>query len=351
MASRITIQDIADSLGLSRNTVSKAINNTGSLAPATRDAILKKAREMGYKLFSYADSANLGQGGNTQGGEFVLFTAGILDSLHFSAKMLDVMQEEAAKMGYGFTIFRVTQRELAEKKLPANFDSARTRGIFCVEMFDVDYCRLLCETGLPLLFIDTPVTLAHDSLKADILLMDNRNGIYEFVKKTAQRGKKTFGFVGESMHCRSFFERYDAFRGALTLFDLEYRKEWALTGNKIIDENEGRSDYHAYLTECVKAWENAPEVLICANDFIATDLLMVLREQGIKVPEDVLLCGFDDSPQALILSPALTSIHINAHDMGLFAMTMMTSRIENPTLAYRTAYVESTLVCRASTGE
>ena len=50
---RVTIQDIADALGISRNTVSKAINNSGGLADATRDKILKKAVEMGYKQFSY----------------------------------------------------------------------------------------------------------------------------------------------------------------------------------------------------------------------------------------------------------------------------------------------------------
>ena len=53
MAARVTIQDIADALGISRNTVSKAINNTGVLADATREKVLKKAMEMGYKQFSY----------------------------------------------------------------------------------------------------------------------------------------------------------------------------------------------------------------------------------------------------------------------------------------------------------
>ena len=53
MAPRVTIQDIADALGISRNTVSKAINNTGVLADATRKKVLKKAKEMGYKQFSY----------------------------------------------------------------------------------------------------------------------------------------------------------------------------------------------------------------------------------------------------------------------------------------------------------
>ena len=60
MAERITIQDIADALGLSRNTVSKAINNTGILADATREKVLKKAIEMGYKQFSYVNIPGIG---------------------------------------------------------------------------------------------------------------------------------------------------------------------------------------------------------------------------------------------------------------------------------------------------
>ena len=60
MSTRVTIQDIADELGISRNTVSKAINNTGILADATRDKVLKKAMEMGYKQFSYVTAAKSG---------------------------------------------------------------------------------------------------------------------------------------------------------------------------------------------------------------------------------------------------------------------------------------------------
>ena len=60
MGNRVTIQDIADELGISRNTVSKAINNTGILADATRDKVLKKAMEMGYKQFSYITAVKSG---------------------------------------------------------------------------------------------------------------------------------------------------------------------------------------------------------------------------------------------------------------------------------------------------
>jgi LacI family transcriptional regulator len=56
MKNKVTIQDIADALGVSRNTVSKAINNSDGLADATREKILQKAFEMGYKQFSYVNT-------------------------------------------------------------------------------------------------------------------------------------------------------------------------------------------------------------------------------------------------------------------------------------------------------
>lgn len=89
MTNRVTIQDIADSLGVSRNTVSKAINNTGVLADATREKILKKAAEMGYKQFSYFTAANLNKpelftSDSPRTGEIALFTSVFWGSLTLS---------------------------------------------------------------------------------------------------------------------------------------------------------------------------------------------------------------------------------------------------------------------------
>ena len=74
MSGRVTIQDIADALGVSRNTVSKAINNTGILADSTREKVLKKAVEMGYKQFSYI---RFDHGGGPAAGQGALPGAGL----------------------------------------------------------------------------------------------------------------------------------------------------------------------------------------------------------------------------------------------------------------------------------
>ena len=95
MANRVTIQDIADALGLSRNTGSKAINKTGILADTTKEKILKKAMEMGYKQFSYTailedistqdETSAISQ----KNREIALLTTRFLGDSHFSSTMLD----------------------------------------------------------------------------------------------------------------------------------------------------------------------------------------------------------------------------------------------------------------------
>lgn len=101
MASRVTIQDIADALGISRNTVSKAINNTGVLAEATRERVLAKAREMGYKQFSYlmvTDKEHINEmlSEREDSREIALLTGNNLAASHFASTMLDKFQRELA---------------------------------------------------------------------------------------------------------------------------------------------------------------------------------------------------------------------------------------------------------------
>ena len=62
-----------------------------------------------------------------------------------------------------------------------------------------------------------------------------------------------------------------------------------------------------------------PDVFICANDFVAIDAIRALRNLGVSVPEDIWICGFDDSQEASVMTPRLTSIHIHGQIMGFTA--------------------------------
>ena len=176
MANKVTIQDIADSLGISRNTVSKAINNTGVLADATRDKVLKKAMEMGYKQFSYISIIDSKPETSSQPSkknqEIALLTSKFLDDAHFSSTMLDKFQRETSELGYGLSIHRLLPEEIQNLALPKSFDMKKTAGMICYEMFNYEYCKMLCELDIPILFVDCPAFGLNLPLNSDLLLMD-----------------------------------------------------------------------------------------------------------------------------------------------------------------------------------
>ena len=349
MANKVTIQDIADALGVSRNTVSKAINNTGILADATREKVLAKAVEMGYKQFSYASSVSDILGSTPEKeplktGEFALFIGNFLDNSHFASTMLDKFQHEITGLGYSMTMHRVTSDNLRDLTFPASFNKERTVGIICVEMFNLKYCEMLGCLDLPLLFVDGPVESHEKQLAGDILMMDNSSGIYQLISNMKARGVKKIGFVGQANHCRSFFERYMAFRNAMYLNSLPIDEKFCL-----VDIHPHGPDYFSNLFNVFSKLDELPELIICANDFIAIDIVNCLKIMGKSYPDDMMICGFDDSAESKVMTPALTTCHIHSQAIGYTAANLLLSRIEQPDLNYRTVYTETNLIYRAST--
>ena len=182
MAARVTLQDIADELGVSRNTVSKAINNTGLLAEGTREKVIRKAIEMGYKQFSYLNAvveqpqSSLPVKGTT--GEIALLTMGFTGNTSYLSVMLDQFQRQFARMGYRFTMHRVSGTDEETLRLPATLDREKVSGIICIEMLDREYCAMLCSLDLPVLFVDAPAAGLDGSLAADLICPDNESGIF-----------------------------------------------------------------------------------------------------------------------------------------------------------------------------
>lgn len=347
MANRVTIQDIADELGLSRNTVSKALNGGEGLADATRDRIIQKAVEMGYKQFAYSKAVLAAQQINAQtilfadrmnAHEIALFSASFLGGSHFASLMLDVFQNQIAKMGFTLSMHRVNKEMTENLELPITFRREHVGAIICFEMFDRAYDEMLCDLGLPILFVDGPAKIGGISLPADQLSMENSCGIIRIVNKAIESGKTRIGFIGKYDHCNSFFERYSGFRLAMGMAELPIDKRFIIAKNKRAE----------ILEELVKIGE-LPELFVCANDFVALDALQALRSLGYDVPRDVWLSGFDDSGESRTSMPSLTTVHIHTQIMAVCAIDLLRTRMEEPSLEYRTIYTETDLIIRDST--
>ena len=224
------------------------------------------------------------------------------------------------------------------RTLPFTFNVKQARAVICIEMFDRAYDEMICALGLPVVFVDGPHKRDGIDLPADQLYMDNTTAITRFVNDMLVRGKRRIGFIGDYEHCQSFFERYTAFRCAMLMAGVPVDERFCI---KVLNPEQ--------LENSLVSMKEFPEVFICANDFVADDAIYVLRKLGKSVPEDVLFCGFDDSPQSRIMTPSLTTVHIHTQIMAVAAMQLLVSRIEQPSLDYRTVHTETELIYRDST--
>ena len=341
---RVTLQDIADELGISRNTVSKAINNSDGIAASTRDKILQKAVEMGYKQFSYvnsilgSDDINSLPASQQYQGEIALMTSAFLSQSHFASTMLDKFQREISQAGYTMNTHRVTKENLRTMTFPYTFRKDLVKAVICIEMFDYDYDNMICELDIPVLFVDGPVKRDGYSLPADQLYMDNTTEITRFVNVMLAAGKKRIGFVGNYNHCQSFYERYSAFRMAMLMAEVPVDERYVFCNNRVEE-----------IIESISELEELPDVFICANDFIAGDLFRGLFSIGKIVPDDVMILGFDNSPESRIMRPSLSTFHIHTQVMAITAMQLLISRRNEPSLDARVVHTETELILGDST--
>ena len=174
--------------------------------------------------------------------------------------------------------------------------------------------------------------------------MENRIEIQNMMAQMAQRGRKRIAFAGDKEHCQSFLERYRAYKDAAEHFGMT--TDWPTCATQKTQPN-----YSEYLYQSLRGCPTMPDAFICANDFIAMDLINALHRLGYSVPDDIWICGFDDSQEASYFSPRLTSIHIHGQIMGYAAANLLMTRIEEPSLNYRTVYTETNLILRESTGD
>lgn len=339
---KVTIQDIADALGMSRNTASKALNGNGSLPAETRNRVIQKAIELKYKQFAFIDSDTMM---TKTTGNVALLTSNMPNSSHFGSSLLSGLEEMISNEGYTLSIHIVRDSDKAALAPPVNFELAKVDGIICIEMFDKAYSEMITALGIPVIFIDSSSELLFSELRADMILMENEHSVYTVTKKLIDSGHDKIGFVGDYTHCRSFNERWYGFNKGLLEAGIPLDRKICITDNDRCFFSEPE-----WLDKQLERLRPLPDAFICANDFIAVGVVRALKKQHVRIPEDILIVGFDDAPESRIVEPQLTTVHIFNHDMGTITAEMLLSRIKSPSKPYQITHVQTTPIFRASTG-
>lgn len=348
---RVTLQDIANELGLSRNTVSKAMNNTGSIADETKKKIFQTATEMEYKQFAIIPSIQSQTQSHTnpsihmtRSKEIALITHSLLGGSHFGSKLLDSFQKKIGEYGYKLSIYMIRDYELNHLIFPAYFNESNTAGILCLEIFSESYSRFLCNQSIPLLFVDTAVNHIDLNLSADLLYMENKMSSYIMLKSIMEQGYTNISFVGDYSHCQSFYERWDAYCHIMTDWNIPIKEE-----NCILDDDSNPYADVKWMSNRIHSLPSLPDAFFCANDFLAISTLKALKSLSIPVPSSIMVCGFDNSPESTIIEPTLTTVQIPSLSMGYTAADLLLSRIDHPQIPFRTTYIRTDVIYRSST--
>lgn len=337
---RVTIQDIANACGLSRNTVSKVFNDRGAVPETTRNAVILKAQELGYGVFPQEPSPQ----GKKDRRHIALLTQHKLQSHSFGSYFLSSFTDQISRAGFTLTIYEVSPGEIAQKKLPPHLQLDNTAGILGIELFDKAYQDAICSLGIPCVLVDGPAHMFGSLLNCDRISMENFAATSALTRQLIKAGAKRIGFVGDKEHCSSFYMRWIACRTVAEEAGLS-----VLTECSILEEDSDRYGDFRWLIKQLDRMPFIPDAFVCANDYLAIHLMTALKRKGISIPEEVMVTGFDGSPESALVEPSLTTAEIPSTDIGRSAALTLISRIEEPDKPYTVVFYKTIPIFRAST--
>ena len=314
---KIAMKDIADALHVSVNTVSLALNNKNGISEDTRQAIMQKAKELGYTLSAPSlPIRNIA----------LLLNKRYLKSLSFYSRVVYGITNYANQNNFNVIVdFFDNSRPI----IPQSIAAGSVEGILTVGNISTEYIKLLNGTNLPLVLIDyTDYTLSTDSVGTQ-----NLQGGYRSTEYLIRKGHRNIGFVGDIHYSNNLRERWLGFCNCIADHQdiqvcQEHRNYSILSA---IAPAVIHKDY-ASLTHLIQSLPKLPTAWICCNDETAVSMYQALDALNICPGRDISIIGFDDVENATLVQPTLTTMHVPKKQMGETAIMRLCSRIEDPSL-------------------
>ncbi|MCL6475671.1 MAG: LacI family transcriptional regulator [Firmicutes bacterium] len=331
-----TIRDIAKRLGISVSTVSYALNGGPRPVPEEiRLKVLEVARELDYRPNRLARSMVTGK---TETIAVVppVVTRNMLRSPYIHA-MLSSIADAVGEHGYDI-LLHTSATPMDDVTLVQSLLSGKVDGTLLIAPLGTSQV----PQELHLRHVPCVVVSARIEGMPSVCV-DNTAGIFAAMDWLYAQGHRRFGFVGGPPAFYDAQQRLLAFRQYLEERQLPLRSEWLAEGD--FTARGAMSGARAMLT-----LSERPTAVLAANDETAAGILQVAQELGLRVPEDVSVVGFDDTPFAQVLSPQLSTVRQPLEQMATEAVNMLMEWIEKrepPADRERTFATE--LVLRQST--
>ena len=334
----ITAKDIAAKLGLSPAAVSLALNGKPGVSESTRALVLQTAMEMGYTRI---DTAAYPPTNRTIC--FVRYAGKIVNIAEhssFSSFVLQGVEARASELGYSTQV-----RYLAAGDIYNRQTLEALRNVDGIIFLGTD----ITEPKLPELeqlfesLENTPVVVVDSFLLAnrvDCVGNDCFGGARSAVEHLIKTGHRRIGYVKAKQRIRNFDEREDGIHAALSQAGLEL----ALAVEVGVSSEDAFQDFDAW----VKQGLPLPDAIFAENDILAAAAIRVLKKHGYRVPEDVSVVGFDDTPMCEMLDPPLSTVRSFKEELGAVAVEHLHRRISNNQVPHK-SYSLGLLNTRLST--
>jgi len=310
-----TLADIAKRLNLSKVSVSKALRNHPDIAEQTKLRVKKVATEMGYTPNFYARNLSSNKS-NTIG----LIVPKIAHS--FFAEVIEAIYDVANDHDYDVILAVSREDEELEQNNIFRLLSMRVDGLLISvsqHIEDVSIFKTIKKKKIPLVFFDRTI----EGLPFSSVTVNDRQGAYDATEYAIKAGYRRIAHFAGFRNTNIGANRLSGYLEALRAYDIPVRREWILVGG--YDEAHGS---HGLKT--LVETRNLPEMIFAASFPVALGIYDAASETGLRIPDDIDVICFGDSPVNKYLRPSLTCVDQPVRALGTKAMELLIEEIEYP---------------------
>lgn len=303
---KVSMQDIADKLAISKNAVSLALSGKKGVSGQLRQEVLQAARDLGYGMVAEAGGPQRPEHAAVP----VLVPERIMgyednDHFLFYHDLIWGLEKRLREKGFNAVILRISDEMEKRRKLPELALTLPSRGMILFGIVDRDYAEMVRQRCGPVLMFDS----YHRGLPGPVVTSANIEGAYEAVSYLLDCGHTRIGFIGPTNLTTSHEERWFGYWKAMRESGAAERPDFCLL------ESAGFARTAEELDAFLDGLAERPTAFFCGNDRIALLLIAALRKRGIRVPEDLSVIGFDGLALSETSDPPLTTMKVDKAGM------------------------------------
>lgn len=311
--SRTTITDIANELGFSPSTVSRALNNHPAISKATRKAIVKLARKRNYQPNLLALNL-LQKKTNTIGVIVPEITS------YFFSSIINGIQDMVKPLGVNMIIGQSNESYEEEKNIVQTFASIRVDGFLISpssETKKFDHIEMLMDNNIPLVIFDRDC----EGINIDKVFVDEYKGAFQAVEYLIQTGCRRIAHIAGQQSLSTARHRLRAYKDAMQ------KHNFPIVEDYIVETIGFTPEHGIEPTKRLLSLSNPPDAVFAVNDGVAIGSMYVIKDAGIKIPDDISVIGFDDDPHSAYFKPSLSTVWQPTYEMGMLSARILMKRI------------------------